>query len=489
MRKNYLLRRSFIALLFSAFFMHGTTKANNVIIANLNWTGTTVTFDISWENSWRTGAGINNYDAVWFFVKYQDCATGVWTHATIDAAGHSTAAPLEITTVSDNKGVFIHRSADGAGNIATTTCTVALSGVPGGLLNFKGFGIEMVKTAAEDFIVGDGSSTNTFTSLSITTGHETGGIAGGALYAGSPAVPTAFPVGWDAIFVMKHEISQVQYVDFLNTLSYDQQAGRTAISPNVAPANNVIATNPSMNYNRSGVEMMTSGTPSSVPAVYANNSDNDVTFNETTDGLTVACNYLMWGDIAGYLDWAALRPMTELEFEKICRGPATALSGEYPWGSAVISQQRSDAWLSNYGRVNEISTTTSRNCTYTNSGCLTSTNDGPTRVGCLATAATDRLSSGAAYYGVLDMGGNVSEQVVVIDANGVTFTGTLGDGELSAAGEANVANWPDVTTAAGTGKRGGDWDLGATYVRISDRSQVASPAATRLCTSGGRGVR
>jgi formylglycine-generating enzyme required for sulfatase activity len=42
-------------------------------------------------------------------------------------------------------------------------------------------------------------------------------------------------------------------------------------------------------------------------------------------------NILSWFDVAAYLDWAALRPMTELEFEKVCRGPENRIAGEYAW--------------------------------------------------------------------------------------------------------------------------------------------------------------
>ena len=46
---------------------------------------------------------------------------------------------------------------------------------------------------------------------------------------------------------------------------------------------------------------------------------------------------LSWPDLCAYADWAALRPMTELEYEKACRGPNNPVLGEYAWGNTSIS--------------------------------------------------------------------------------------------------------------------------------------------------------
>ena len=45
------------------------------------------------------------------------------------------------------------------------------------------------------------------------------------------------------------------------------------------------------------------------------------------------CNYLSWDDAMAYADWAALRPMTELEFTKACRGDKEPAFHERPWGN------------------------------------------------------------------------------------------------------------------------------------------------------------
>ncbi len=43
------------------------------------------------------------------------------------------------------------------------------------------------------------------------------------------SLPAAFPKGYAAFYIMKYEISQEQYVGFLNKLTQTQQTARTGI--------------------------------------------------------------------------------------------------------------------------------------------------------------------------------------------------------------------------------------------------------------------
>ena len=47
------------------------TRANNLVIANPNYNdgNKTLTFTITWDNSWKITGGPNNYDGVWVFIK------------------------------------------------------------------------------------------------------------------------------------------------------------------------------------------------------------------------------------------------------------------------------------------------------------------------------------------------------------------------------------------------------------------------------------
>ena len=111
-------------------------------------------------------------------------------------------------------------------------------------------------------------------------------------------------------------------------------------------------------------------------------------------------------------------------------------------------------------------------------------------MGIFATASSGRSSSGASFYGAMEMGGNVVERAVsVANASGVTFTGTLGDGTLTPIGDADQSTWPSVTTATGIGQRGGEYVSSPSFVRTSDRTSAGSTDASRNYTYGGRGVR
>ena len=127
-------------LLFAFSF---NASANNVQITGTSVSGSNITFNIAWDNSWNASVAPANWDAVWVFVKYQDCNTKLWSHVNLNAAGHSAGSPLQVDTVTDNKGVFVRRSAVGGGNIAATSITLSMN-LPAGTYNFKVFGIEMV---------------------------------------------------------------------------------------------------------------------------------------------------------------------------------------------------------------------------------------------------------------------------------------------------------------------------------------------------------
>ena len=110
-------------------------------------------------------------------------------------------------------------------------------------------------------------------------------------------------------------------------------------------------------------------------------------------------------------------------------------------------------------------------------------------MGIFATGVSDRIESGATYYGIMEMSGNLMERVVTVGNNtGRAFTGIQGDGELDNTGNANATAWPG-TNAIGTGFRGGGYNSVNLYLRTSDRSHAAYPMNARPIDGGGRGVR
>ena len=507
-----ILGATLIMLLASGLF------ANNIVVENISMTGqdagnnyTMIEFDIAWDNSWQVSSAPSNWDAAWVFAKWQDNG-GAWSHCTLNTTDGNHTAPSgsTIDAASDGTGVFIYRSGDGNGSNNWDNTQLRWQYGTDGVaddasVTVKVFAIEMVYVPQASFKLGSGgtetsafyqypTTTNTYTisnENAITVGTTEGNLYyPSSTYGGDRAgpIPAAFPKGYDAFYCMKYEISQEQYAEFLNKLTYNQQATRTANAPSSAAGTGALITG---NSNRCGIDIMTSGVAGTTPAVYACNLDGDGTYNETVDGQNIACNYLSWADLAAYLDWAALRPMSELEFEKACRGTVTPVANEYAWGTTDIAGSAytlSNAGAANEGIANNYSTSAG-NASYRTT--VLSIN-GPLRCGIFAAngSNTGRETAGATYYGIMEMSGNLWERPVTVgNATGRAFTGINGDGVLNATtGNANSTNWPN-TTATGAGLRGGFLTTYAIYLRVSDRYYAAVTSSVRGTSYGGRGVR
>jgi len=431
-----------------------------------------VQFNLGWENSWRTPLSPHNWDAAWVFVKYR-VSGGDWQHATLHSSGHSggTGTSATVTPAADGTGAFIYRSGDGSGAFAITGAQLRWDyGVNGvadnAVVDIRVFAIEMVYVPQGAFALGSGgtedeafylypTTTNTYlvsSEAEIAVGTGAGNLYyPAATYSGDQAgpVPAAFPKGYNAFYCMKYEISQQQYVDFLNSLTQTQATARK--------------------YDKLAFNYRYEITGSAVGS-YA------------TTNPYVACNYLSWADGAAYSDWAGLRPLSELEYEKACRGTLTAVAGEYAWGTATIAGLTYT--LSNAGASNEgIATNYSNSAGNANYSFL----DGPLRGGIFAanSANSGRITAGASYYGIMELSGNLFERPVTIgNAIGRGFTGLHGDGALDASGVANVSNWPG-TDAIGAGYRGGCYGHGVTTLPISDRKFAADPRAGQNNYIGG----
>ena len=491
--KIYNLRRMFTAgglvATLLALAMVLPIYANNIQVGTPTLTGQNTTddyvyvqFDLSWDNSWRTSSAPNNWDAAWVFVKYKPTG-GDWAHATLNTSGHSVTTnngvAATIMTPADGKGVFLYRTNDGTGSINWDDVKLRWNYGTDGLgdadtVTVKVFAIEMVYVPEGNFYVGDGSSTGTFrqtgsnTPQQISTNSavikcedtsfddaqlEGDGILvdgdGGIDMDGTSAVDNQdFPTGYTAFYCMKYEISQGQYADFLSLLTDAQDDNRY---PNQSGSSRHTISGSYGNYS------------ASVP--------------------NRACNYFSWADGAAYADWAGLRPMTELEYEKACRGTANPVANEYAWGDTTIHD--SAYTITNDGQPNA---TVNNSTIKGNASYLTTDGDtsGPLRCGIFADADSDRQEAGASYYGVMELSGNLFERSVTIgNATGRGFTGTHGDGSLDSIGNTDASNWPG-TDAVGAGFRGGYWADGTGYLRVSDRHHAAY---TDMIRSNGVGCR
>lgn len=235
-------------------------------------------------------------------------------------------------------------------------------------------------------------------------------------------------------------------MEFLNALSAAQQVNMT----NATTVNAFMGPSAPNNY-CTGIQCKTApNVGGDVAGVYACNLDNDAVDNEdASDGKYNAC-YCNNGGSGGYkwhlayLDWSGLRPMTELEFEKACRGPMNPVPDEFAWGTTAI---RSWTSFTNIGGINEVpsggyteSSTTGTTAYRSVSGYFI-----PVRCGIFATASSTRIISGASYYGIMELSGSVFETTVAVGSvAGRSYTGNHGDGTLTSTGYANVDYWPGI---------------------------------------------
>ncbi|MBK9148704.1 MAG: hypothetical protein IPM12_12920 [Flavobacteriales bacterium] len=516
-----------LTALAGALVLHvASAVANNIQVANTtltNNTGTTVQvqFDLSWENSWR-GVGMPNWDAAWVFVKYRNGA-GVWGHANLTATGHvvpggatldlgrvDNAAAYDATT-NPYVGGFLYRDADGTGTFSLTGVQLqwdysALGLAYTDIAQVQVFAIEMVYVNQGAFYVGsggsesshfkDGPSNNAF-QITSEAALACGNVAGQLwLTSGLPppaTLPAGYPKGFAAIYFMKYELSQQGYVDFLNTLTYAQQSTRTSIAPNNGVGSPAFGTN----GNRQGIDIRVPGVSPNTPAVYACNGNGNGTFDDADEGRDVACNFLSPFDTQSYLDWSGLRPITELEFEKACRGPLTPVPDEYAWGTTGIytgpRYTIDNINLPNEGIATNFSTTLGNS--YWGGVNPINYSTGPGRVGVFAANGSNsgRVTSGGSYYGIMELSGNLIEPVINV-VSGTPFpffVGIHGNGSLNPAGFPDVPSWPyTLSPGYGSSLRGSAYSAASSFGRVSDRQLASNNYTTqRFNDVGSRGAR
>ena len=504
--------------------------ADNIILTGLDTGGDVVyvQFDLAWTNPWRDDI---NYDAAWVFVKYKEGFTGDWKHATLATSGHSVTTDngvaATIDTPTDGKGVFIYRTDNSSGNNDWDGVKLKWQYGTDGLLDdaivqVSVFAIEMVYISEGAFVLHSGESANLVANFNsgntissenalaegaitwdVTESINSGAQDSSGTIGGSDALGANYPKGFQAFYMMKYELSQRQYAEFLNTLTEAQQKTLTGGNADVEDRSTMPAAGYwTMSGGGNGVVLSrsyikTGSYSAGSPATFiVDANDNDIG-NESTDGEWTAVNYISWADGLAYADWAGLRPMTELEYVKASRGPGSA-GDEYAWGTASIVQATG---ISSANTENEVSSNAA-NAVYGGHASV----QGPLRVGGLTSATDTREQAGASYYGVMEMNGNLWEHAVTVakyayddDWNNLTnagvFDGQHGDGSLTAAGYADVANWPSPTatgvyTAYGAGFRGGSWYGTSEYgLCVSTRNSAANPYAGRSLNYGFRLIR
>ena len=309
-----------------------TVKIGKVTVEPRDGKTRIVRFDLSWENSWRHEV---NHDAIWVFFKVRAEGGAEWQHVRLAADkglnptgyGQAKGGTLLEYIVPRGKegflGMFVRVAEFGTGSVKATGITAvwdfsANQGIKKDTkVEIIPVGIEMTYIPEGAFDLG-GGTTEKARLYKYTDGKQSGlpyritsedaiptGKKNGSLWAKDlqPAdggkITAAFPKGFAAVYCMKKVAVNWQYAAFLSTLTPEQYERH---QPNKLGKNKRLIV-------RSG-------------------KAPDFTYTYKDGTRNRWCTGLNWEDEITFIAWAGLRPMTELEFEKIGHGPM-----QYGWNS------------------------------------------------------------------------------------------------------------------------------------------------------------
>ena len=447
-----------------------------------------ISFDLEWNNSWyQPDAPPYNHDAAWVFAKYR-LNEGDWQHFPVDAVGSTPAnATVELRT---GVGALVYRADAGSGPVAYDDLQLVWTPATrpwsrSDQVEVQVFAVEMVYVPEQAFTLGnqkgsvedketwvfrDGGSTASGFEVTSEAALPVGTNAGELDYVAGKSgdnlgpIPAAFPKGYAAFYCMKYELTQGQWVAFFNSLTPAQQLARDVTDPSGKATDGVLYRN-AVSFTEGG--------------------------EATTTLPRVPMGYLSHYDGLAYLDWAGLRPMTELEYEKACRGPEAPVVSGFAWGTDEVNLT-STYLLQDADTDNETITPATldllgnavhggdRDDDYPLQTIVaTFQSAGPLRAGVFAATLpllNSRTASGASYYGIMELSGNLAEAAYNVGTPlGRSFGGSHGDGNLTATGEADVTDWP---VGAGIGLRGGWYDSDWTFLMTADRTWAADNPKT-----------
>jgi len=466
-------------------------------------------------------------------VYFEDYVHG-WEHVPLHQSPdkHKVPAGCAIGTVDDMRGVMLYRSSEntGRGTVRFEGIELAL-GLPlpaddrvKGTLSVWLHGLRMVHVPEGAYLLGSSRGVkgeyNCFydartpdkpfkveSEAAITVIENEGGEA---VESDTPVmswdnsrqfgyhgdIPAAFPKGHGGFYCMRTSLTQGEYADFINSLAGE---AKTVRYPYL-------------------------GENSFRFAIYRGHR------RRVAARPLRGCNYLGWADARAYLFWAGLRPMTEMEFEKCCRGPLAPVRGEYAWGTRKAERIKTIVGDEASGTEALDGNIHAGNGDITLQGG--DGGNGPVRAMAFAapgrpnaewlfpsSSATtnvetwqntgemsEREAMGATYWGVLGMSGNLWEYVVTAGtSDGRKFCGNHGSGALTATGlpdtkiqppgwkppsERTPYAWPE-DDARGVGFRGGAFYPPIERSRVSDRwyGSGLSGYNARSMDTGCRGVR
>ena len=447
-----------------------------IIHSSVDELGNGISFLVSWDNSWRNK---KNHDAAWVFFKFLNDNGSQHAYLKPKTASllwkDENHPDAELSISEDGTGLIISADSEYRGTLSYRVfAEIDTSKVDydryinlGYYENVKGFGIEMVYIPEAPFTLGDPSplalreasfykSDNegnynglfeiTASDQEIPVGKSEGQLfyqSQNPAYQGDQKgpIPSSFPNGYPAFYLMKYEIRQGIYADFLNSINNTAQAHRVVMG--------------SLDYTKFG------GSITIKNGEYKASHPNRRNI------------YMNWNDMMAFMDWAGLRPYTEFEYTKACRGNLKPKELEYPWNtsSAANMLNRIDPVSHEQKMLNGL-----------DESRLTEDN---------------YATFGASYYWVMDLSGSMWEKVITVgDSVGRSYTGKHGDGQLDYLGFADTEGWPEGNRESyGYGYRGGGYYGKADvykrnpYNRIAFRNYGSWSGGPRKIAYGSRGAR
>jgi len=458
--------------------------------------------NLRWDNSWRDDF---NWDATWVFFKFKKRGLeNPWQHVYLSSSGHLLTpqagnegggyAYMVGANGGKVNGLYVMRDGISEGNVSVRlrvkwplTGSGLTSADFGDALNgiyVAVHAIEMVYVPYGAYYLGDAHSYKSFAvgdTAAVVIDSENALTLSARNGMSSVSLAASYPKGYAGFYVMKYETSQEQYVEFLNSLTLEQQKARVENNDfaHMKRGDYVFGDLKRPNC-RNGIVFIEQRKPNT-PVVFGNNLNPNNDLFSTDDGQTLACNYMSVEDMIAYCSWSGLRPMSELEYEKACRRfyPQVPDKGEYAWNTNNgINRISSLSDLNYRGDEREQALSYLKNV---NSGTTNSIN-GPVRCGLFATSATNQTQAGATYWAVMEMSGNLKE----LCAN-VNYTNM--NGGSCGTGVYNAAYWNTVVGSYGV--RGGGFSSPDSLLRTSDRTEAMNyftSITQRDSTVGFRGV-
>lgn len=482
----------FLFLAFASFA--NNIQLQKVSLADTNRAAKTVNIkmNISWEHSWRDSI---NWDAAWIIIKYKEPKDSIWKwkHAQLSKTGNSigSATEMKIIVPDDRIGAFFYRSAIGSGNVSSDNVKLLWNYGAAGVANIDSvevrvFATEMVYVPDGSFCLGDGDgnsykSGNSFHLKSapynyavitdkwsplistfdrnntnsmddqvlLNDGIRVSGANGIDINNDRLADYPNFPTGYKGFYCMKYKVTQGQYTDFLNTVAVNDTTQNLINSYTATSSSDFLQT-----------------VPKHLQAAWGNLGDfiyqyffpqdkqrHTITFDSLQLKFIVsrpdrAYALMDLNKSFSFSEWFGLRPMSELEFEKACRGPLPPYSlppfrTDNVWGAdSAYPLPTYSSYLTFSGVENGTEVFSDYNIDKRNLdpyNLIIPNGDGgtgPYRVGIFATDESTRISSGASYYGIMDLG-KITHEIVVPFSNSRfrEFNYSNGKGILSAFGK------------------------------------------------------